>query len=80
MNGPKQGSTEQIIASALTNPTLSIRLTMLKNNRREFDKNQADAFLEEAARRLYWADAYLKHAPQEDQQEIINLLKEGQES
>jgi hypothetical protein len=34
---------------------------MVLSNRRAFDKKTTDAILAEAARRLYWADAYAKH-------------------
>jgi hypothetical protein len=62
MNGmPKQGSTEQRMANALTNKALATRIGLILNNRRAYDKKTTDAFLAEAQRRLYWADAYNKH-------------------
>jgi thiamine biosynthesis protein ThiC len=61
MGLPKQGSTEQIMAGAMTNKALATRIGLILNNRRAFDKRTADAVLAEAQRRLYWADAYAKH-------------------
>jgi hypothetical protein len=49
------------VAQALNNAALAHRLTMVKNSRRNFNKSETDAFLEEAARRLRWRDAYDKH-------------------
>lgn len=57
----QQGSTEQIMASTLTNKTLAVRLSMFLSNRRAFDKATSDALLEEAAKRLTWPDNYGKH-------------------
>lgn len=51
---PVQGSAEMHTARALTDNALATRLALLRDNRRAFPKAQADAFLEEAARRLRW--------------------------
>ena len=58
---PTNGTTEQILARSLTNQALASRLDLFRHNRRHFDKVQADAYLDEASRRLRWADAYQNH-------------------
>jgi hypothetical protein len=58
---PLMSSVEERMARALTNATLAARLDSIRNNRRAFDKTTTDALLEEAARRLRWADAYENH-------------------
>lgn len=61
-NMPTNGTAVQIMASALTNRALSIRIAALRDNRRAYDKATTNALLDEAQRRLYWQDAYEKHA------------------
>jgi hypothetical protein len=53
---------EQRTARALDNVNLAQRLDALRINRRAFDKKEADAYLQEAARRLRWSDAYAAHS------------------
>lgn len=60
MGAPLQGNVDQITVRAMTNEAMANRLSMLKDNRRSFDKSFADALLEEAARRFQWPDAYAK--------------------
>jgi thiamine biosynthesis protein ThiC len=73
MGMPKQGSTEQIMAGAMTNKALATRIGLILNNRRAFDKRTADAVLAEAQRRLYWADAYNKHMDSEPVAEPVKV-------
>ena len=54
MTTPKLAPVEVVLARSLTNQALAQRLDHLHYSRRAFDKKQADAFLEEAARRLRW--------------------------
>jgi hypothetical protein len=61
MGLPKQGSTEQIMAKALTNETLATRISMIQDNRRAFDKKTTDALLGEAQVRLQWPSVYDCH-------------------
>lgn len=55
------GSTEQIIASNMTNAALAQRLAMIVEAPRSFTRKERDAFLEAAATRLLWDDVYAKH-------------------
>lgn len=57
---PLQGTDEQRAAGALSNAALAQRLDMIKYKRRSFSKDETDAFLEEAAIRLRWPDAYMR--------------------
>lgn len=58
---PTQGTTDQIAANALTNGALAERVQLIADFPRSFKREQRAALLEEAARRLRWEDAYLKH-------------------
>lgn len=49
-------------ARALNNQQLSLRISQLQAKRRSYPRIEADAYLEEAARRLFWLDAYEKGA------------------
>jgi len=51
---PLQGTPEQRTARALTDAALAQRLSMYRENRRNFKRDQIDAFIEEAERRLLW--------------------------
>lgn len=61
MPGPTQGSTEQILARSLTNAALAVRCDQLAYSPRSYTREERDAFLNEAARRLRWPDAYVTH-------------------
>jgi hypothetical protein len=63
---PRQGTTHEILANSLTNMALATRLRMIEHNRRTFSRGLGDAFLAEAARRLYWLDAYEAHITKGD--------------
>lgn len=65
---PTNGTAVQIMAGALTNRALSVRIAALRDNRRAYDKATTNALLDEAQRRLYWQDAYAKHTEAEEPQ------------
>lgn len=54
MGMPKNGSPLQLAMRALTNQELSTRVSMIRDNRRAFDKETSDAILDEAQRRIRW--------------------------
>jgi hypothetical protein len=61
---PKQGTQEQIAANRLSNWDLAHRIRNIRYNRREYAKAEADAFLDEAYKRLAYTDNYAKHQEQ----------------
>jgi hypothetical protein len=58
---PTNGTAVQIAANRLTNKELALRIEHIRDNRLSYTKAEADAFLNEAVKRLGWADNYVKH-------------------
>lgn len=55
---PLQASRFMREARDMSNAQLAQALSNLQGNRRSYDKDVADAILEEAARRMRWQEAY----------------------
>lgn len=58
---PFQGSVAQMAAQALTNVALAQRISMIYYSRRSFSKEETDAYLAEASKRLRWVNVYQAH-------------------